>query len=261
MTDVYVDRCRLSFRVEGSQEAPPLLLLNSLGTTTELWSAQLERLLPQFRVIRYDTRGHGRSDSPAGDYSLECLGRDAMAILDAAGAPHAHACGISLGGMVALWLAANAPDHIDRVVAANTGATIATPEFWEQRIAAAHAQGLPGIADAVTARWFTDRFRQTDLAITDRFRSMLSESTAQGYVGCCAALRDADLREDLERITAPVLIITGAEDKATPPEAGTFIRHRVSNARGVTLDAAHLSNVEQADAFTSAMLTFLREPD
>jgi 3-oxoadipate enol-lactonase len=184
-----------------------------------------------------------------------------MAVLDAADAPRAHACGVSLGGMVALWLAANAPDHIDRVVAANTGATVATPKFWEQRIAAAQAQGLPGIADAVTARWFTDRFRQTDLMIADRFRSMLSECTTQGYVGCCAALRDADLREALGRITAPVLIITGAKDKATPPEVGTFLRHRVSNARGVTLDAAHLSNVEQADDFTAAILTFLTEPN
>jgi len=261
MTDLLVDQCRLSFTVEGPQEAPALLLSNSLGTTTALWTAQLDRLTQLFRVIRYDTRGHGLSDSPTGAYTLDRLGRDALAVLNAAGVPYAHACGISLGGMVALWLAANAPDQIDRVVAANTGATIGTPEFWNQRAADAQAQGLSGIADTVTMRWFTERFRQTNSVTTDRFRSMLNQCTVVGYTGCCAALRDADLREHLEHITTPVLVITGALDEATPPDAGDFIRRRVKGARGVTLEAAHLSNVEQADAFTSAILAFLTDPD
>lgn len=257
MTKLQVDQCRLSFDVEGPQEAPPLLLLNSLGTTTDLWKQQLGQLTPLFRVIRFDTRGHGLSDSPPGPYTLERLGRDALAILAAANAPRAHICGISLGGMVALWLAANAQERVDRVIAANTGATIGTPSFWNQRIDAVQASGLSGITDTSTKRWFTDRFCQTDPVIVGRFRSMLSACTVEGYAGCCAALRDANLNDDLARIAAPVLVINGANDEATPPEAGNLIRNQVGGARAVTLESAHLSNVEQAGAFNATILSFL----
>tara|TARA_B100001123_G_scaffold443673_1_gene590306 strand:+ start:8156 stop:8941 length:786 start_codon:yes stop_codon:yes gene_type:complete len=257
MTKLQVDQCRLSFDVEGPQEAPPLLLLNSLGTTTDLWKQQVDQLTPLFRVIRCDTRGHGLSDSPPGPYTLERLGRDALAVLAAANAPRAHVCGISLGGMVALWLAANAQERVDRVIAANTGATIGTPSFWNQRIAAVQASGLSGMTDTLTKRWFTDRFCQTDPVIVGQFRSMLSACTVEGYAGCCAALRDANLNDALARIAAPVLVINGANDEATPPEAGNLVQTRVGGARVVTLEAAHLSNVEQAGAFNATILSFL----
>ena len=254
---VDVDGGRLSFTVAGPERAPALLLLNALGTTTDLWAAQVEPLARVLRIIRCDTRGHGGSDAPAGDYTLDRLGRDALAVLDATGAPRAHVCGVSLGGLVALWLARHAPERVDRIVPANTGARVGTPELWRQRIAAARSLGMATLAEAAVQRWFTERFRRTDPATVDRFRSMISACPVAGYAGCCAALRDADLRDDLQRIAAPTLVVTGTHDQATPPSLGDLIREGVTDARGVALDAAHLANVEQPEAFNAAVIEFL----
>lgn len=199
-------------------------------------------------MIRFDTRGHGRSDSPEGIYTLDRLGQDALAIPDAAGAPRAHAAGLSLGGMVALWLATHSPERLGRIVAANTGARVGTVEIWEQRMKDATSQGMRAIAETVTARWFTDRFRQAEPATVDRFRTMLGDCSVTGYTGCCAALRDADLRDDLHRVTTPTLVITGTHDHATPPAVGDVIRTRAVTTQALMLDAAHLSNVEQPGA-------------
>ena len=254
---VDVDGCKLSFTVTGLEQAPALLLLNALGTTTDLWAAQTAPFSRVLRVVRYDTRGHGGSDAPAGDYALDRLGRDALAVLDAAGARRAHVCGVSLGGLVALWLARHAPERVDRVVAANTGARVGTPEMWRQRIAAARAEGMAALAEPALRRWFTERFRQTDPATVHRFRSMIAACPVDGYAGCCAALRDADLRDDLPRIAAPTLVVTGTHDPATPPSLGEGIRKAVAGARGVELDAAHLANVERPEAFNAAVIEFL----
>ena len=257
MPDVCVHGCRLSFTVNGSDNAPTLLLLNSLGTTVDLWTAQLDRFSRLFRVIRYDTRGHGRSEAPGGAYSLDQLGRDALAILDAAGARRAHVCGVSLGGMVAMWLGVRAPARVDRLIAANTAARLGTGDFWEDRIRAARVSGMHGIAEAVVSRWFTEGFRRREQTTVDRFRAMLDACPLEGYAGCCAALRDADLRDEIDLITAATLVVTGTHDAATPPPTGEFIRERVAGARRLALDAAHLSNVEQAEAFTAGVLDFL----
>jgi 3-oxoadipate enol-lactonase len=255
------DGCRLAFSVTGPEAAPPMLLLNALGTTSDLWAAQVEDFSHLFRVVRCDTRGHGDSDAPAGDYTLDRLGHDALAVLDAVGARRAHVCGVSLGGLVALWLARHAPQRIGRVVAANTGARIGTAALWQQRIAAARAQGMAALAEAALQRWFTERFRQADPDTVDRFRAMLAACPATGYTGCCAALRDADLRGDLDRIAAPTLVVAGTRDRATPPSLGNLVRERVAGAHTVTLDAAHLANVEQAQAFNTAVIEFLTHWD
>ncbi len=256
---VDVDGCRLSFSVEGPQQAPALLLLNALGTTTDLWAAQAPLLSRVLRVIRCDTRGHGASGAPAGDYTLDRLGHDALAILDAAGAQRAHICGVSLGGLEALWLARHAPERVDRIVAANTGARVGTRELWQQRIAAARTQGMAALAEPTMQRWFTERFRRTDPPTVDRFRHMVSACPVTGYTGCCAALRDADLRVELPHIAAPTLVVTGTHDEATPPSLGDLIREGIAGARGVALDAAHLANVEQPGAFNAAVIEFLTQ--
>ena len=252
-----VDGCRLSFTVAGPDSASALLLLNALGTTSDLWTAQDPPFSHVLRVIRCDTRGHGGSDAPAGDYTLDRLGHDALAVLDAAGAPRAHVCGVSLGGLTALWLARHAPERVDRVVAANTGARVGTRELWRQRIRAAREEGMAALAEPTMQRWFTERFRRTNPDTVDRFRCMVSACPVAGYTGCCAALRDADLRDDLQRIAAPTLVVTGTQDEATPPSLGDVIREGVAGARGVTLDAAHLANVEQPEAFNAAVIEFL----
>ena len=257
MPDLDVDGCRLSWTAQGPADAPALLLLDALGTTVDLWRSQVDRLAEAFRVIRFDTRGHGRSDAPAGPYALDRLGRDALAVLDAAGAPRAHVCGVSLGGQTALWLAAYAPERVHGLVAANTGARIGTTELWNQRIRDAGELGMQTLVEPAIARWFTPGFRRTDPETVDRFRSMLRDGSAAGYAGCCAALRDADLRADLHRIRKPTLVIAGARDPATPLPDGAFIREQVTGAEWLVLDAAHLANVERPDDFTAGVLGFL----
>ena len=257
MPDVDADACRLSWTVQGPAGAPALLLLNALGTTVDLWNPQIDRLAPAFRVIRFDTRGHGASDAPAGPYALDRLGRDALAVLDAAGVSRAHVCGVSLGGQTALWLGLHAPERVNGLVAANTGARIGTTELWDQRIHDAGELGMQALAEPAVARWFSPGFRQTHPELVDRFKKMLRDCSPTGYAGCCAALRDADLRDDLHRITCPTLVVTGREDPATPPAAGHFMHERIAGAELLALDAAHLANVEQPDAFTASVVQFL----
>ena len=257
MPEIDVDGCRLSWTAQGPADAPPLLLLNALGTTIDLWSPRIDRLATAFRVIRFDTRGHGASEAPPGPYALDRLGRDALAVLDAAGARRAHVCGVSLGGQTALWLAVHAPARVAGVVAANTGARIGATALWNQRIRDAGTLGMHALVEPAMARWFTPRFRRRDTETVDRFRTMLRACSPTGYAGCCAALRDADLRADLHRIERPTLVIVGADDDATPPAAGRAICEQVAGAELLALDAAHLANVERADAFTAGVLAFL----
>jgi 3-oxoadipate enol-lactonase len=250
--------CRLSYDIEGPEAAPACLLLHSLGTTSELWSPQRERFRHSFRVIRYDVRGHGRSQPAVGPYTLDQLGRDALAVLDAAGVERAHVCGVSLGGLTALWLAVHAPDRVGRIVAANTAARLGTKEAWSERIEVARTGGMAAVLNGGLARWFTDRFRERDPDTVEKFRSMLQRCRVDGYVGACAVLRDADLRQEISRISAETLVVTGRHDTATPPALGELIRSRVAAAQVLELDAAHLSNVEQAASFTAGVLDFLR---
>ena len=257
MPDIEADGCRLSWSAQGPADAPALLLLNALGTTVDLWSPQIDPLAAAFRVIRFDTRGHGQSDAPAGPYALDRLGRDALAVLDAAGAPRAHVCGVSLGGQTALWLAVHAPERVNGVVAANTGARIGTTALWNRRIRDAETLGMRALVEPAVARWFTPRFRRADPETVDRFRRLLGGCSAAGYAGCCAALRDADLRAELHRMARPTLVIVGAHDNATPPAAGRAICKHIAGAELLALDAAHLANVERADAFTAGVLAFL----
>ncbi|MEE2638077.1 MAG: 3-oxoadipate enol-lactonase [Acidobacteriota bacterium] len=257
MAEIVRDGGRLSFDVHGAGNRPTLVLLSSLGTTTELWTDQVQ-LANAYRLVCLDTRGHGHSDTPPGPYTLEQLGRDVIAVLDDLGCTRAHVCGISLGGMVALWLAIHTPHRVNRIIAANTGARVGSTELWAQRITDVHTRGLPALASDSVTRWFTEQFRMTHPAVVEQYRHMLGCGSATGYVGCCAALRDADLGDDLHRIVAPTLVITGTADVATPPAVGELVSLRVPDARLLSLEAAHLSNVEQPDRFTSGVRDFLQ---
>src|SRR5687767_11403335 len=246
------------YEVEGDPGAPPLLLINSIGSTREMWTRQMDAFRAAFRVIRYDARGHGTSSVPRGAYTVDELGGDALAILDDAGVPSAHVCGISLGGITAQWLGLNAPGRVRGLVLANTAARIGTVESWTGRIGLVHQKGMSAVADLAMERWFTPAFRERDPETVHAFRTMVQNCPPDGYLGSCAALRDADLRDSIASINAPTLLVAASADAATPPEGLEFIRARVNGARLVTLDSAHLSNVECAEEFTDAVLEFLK---
>jgi 3-oxoadipate enol-lactonase len=247
----------IGYEVDGLPDGPPLLLINSIGSTRELWARQMPALTGRYRVIRYDTRGHGQSSVPSGDYSIEQLGRDALAILDDARVASAHVCGISLGGLTAQWLGACAPDRVTSLVLANTAARIGSVESWTERIALVRQKGMTAVADLAMPRWFSPAFHERDPDTVHTFRTMIQSVAPEGYLGCCAALRDADLRDQVASITRPTLLVASTADSATPPEGLAFIRDRIGGATMVTFDSGHLSNVECAEEFTGAMLDFL----
>jgi 3-oxoadipate enol-lactonase len=251
----------LSYRVEGTAGGPALLLSNALGTTCDLWTRQLGAFGAAFQVILYDTRGHGASAAPVGEYTLDQLGRDAVAVLDAVGVERAHVCGVSLGGMTAMWLGLHAADRVERLILASTAARIGTRELWQDRINLIRAKGLGAVAEAAPGRWFTEPFRQRRADVVSRFQSALAAGSPDGYIGCAAALRDADLCAAIDRMTAPVLVVSGQSDVATPPSQADFLCQRIAGAGRVDLTAAHLSNVEDADVFTAAALEFLNIED
>lgn len=252
------DGCRLACELAGPAGAPVVVLSNSLGTDRTLWDPQIEALTARFRVLRYDTRGHGASAAPPGDYTIDLLGRDVVSLLDAEGVARASVCGISIGGLTALWLGIHVPDRIDRLVLANTAARIGSPELWDERTRLVRAEGLAALADATMARWFTAAFRDAAPATIARVRATLLGVPAAGYLGCCAALREADLRDSAAQVQAPTLVVTGRHDVATPPEAGAWLAATIPGAQLVEFDAAHLSNLECAPAFTAAVVDFLQ---
>jgi len=248
---------RISYTVEGPPERPVVLFINSIGTTRDLWLPQVPALAGTYRIIRYDARGHGSSSVPPGEYSIAQLGRDALAILDAEDARQAHICGISLGGLTAMWLGVHARDRVASLVVANTAARIGSIESWTDRLELVRERGMSGVADLAIPRWFSESFRRRHEDVVRRFRTMIESCPPAGYAGCCAALRDEDLRESISTIERPVLAIAGAGDATTPPEGLRFIHERIAGSKMIALDAAHLSNVEQAEAFTSAVMGFL----
>ena len=247
----------LHHRLDGPADAPPLLLSNSLGTTLEMWDPQLPVLATRFRLLRYDRRGHGRSPVPPGPYTIEDLGRDTLDLLDELRLARVSFCGLSIGGMVGMWLASEAPERIDRLVLCSTAPVLPPREQWLERAATVRAEGVAAIADAALDRWFTPLAPRS---LVDTFRTMLVETTAEGYAGCCEALADLDLRNRLAAIEAPTLVLTGAGDPVAPPEAGERLAASISGARHVTIaPARHIANAEQPSQFSAHVLAHLTE--
>jgi 3-oxoadipate enol-lactonase len=257
MALIKVDGCKLNVEVEGRAGAPVLMLSNSLGTDLGMWQPQVKPFTERFRLVRYDRRGHGKSDAPAGPYSMERLGRDVLGILDHLGIATIDWCGLSMGGMVGQWLGANAPQRIRRLVLANTACYYPVKEPWNDRIALVRRDGVAALADATMGRWFSDGFIAREPATIARMKAMMLATPNAGYIGCCEAVRDMDHRALLPAITAPTLIVAGRYDVATPLEAAQFIAARIPGATLTTLDAGHISNIEQADQFTATVLGFL----
>ena len=243
---------------EGPEDAPVLVMANSLGTTLHVWDEQAPALRESFRLLRYDHRGHGGSPVPPGPYKMEDLGRDVLALLDRSGIERFSFCGLSIGGVVGMWLASEAPERVERLVLCCTSARFEPPEAWTERAETVRAKGVGAIADAVLGRWFTPPFRESRPDVVEWADRMLRSTPAEGYAGCCEALRDADMRERLGGIRAPTLVIAGADDPAAPVDRAELIRDSISGARlEVIPQAAHIANVEQPEAVTRAILDHL----
>jgi 3-oxoadipate enol-lactonase len=252
------DGCTINVQVEGPANAPVLMLCNSLGTNLHMWDEQAKTWGQHFRLVRYDRRGHGKSSVPKGPYNMERLGRDALAVADSVGAKKFNWCGLSMGGMVGQWIGANAPDRVEKLVLSNTHYHYADKQPWNDRIKFVREKGVGAIADTMMERWFTKPFRDSSPASTNVIKSMLMETQQDGFVACSEAVRDMDFRESTPNITAPTLVIVGAKDPATLPEWGAEIQKMIKGAKLVSLEAAHISNVEQPKAYTDAVLTFMK---
>ena len=251
--------CAINVEVEGPANAPVLMLSNSLGTNLHMWDPQVKALTEHFRLVRYDRRGHGKSGVPKGPYNMEMLGRDVLGVLDALKIDKINWCGLSMGGMVGMWLGANAPQRIEKLILSNTSAYFADKEIWNGRIKTVREKGLASIAPATMERWFTAGYREREPKTVAWINDMFLATQLEGYVGCGEAVRDMDHRELLPKIKAPTLVIAGKQDAGTTPEMAESIKSRVPGAQLTLLDAAHIANVERADQYTATMLGFLRK--
>ena len=250
--------CPIHVEVEGPPDAPVLMLSSSLGTTKHMWDPQAKAFANKYRIVRYDRRGHGRSGVPKGPYSMELLARDAINVMDGLDLKKVNWLGLSMGGMEGMWLGANAPERIDKLILSNTSTYYADKTPWNARIkAVSEAGSVTAIADMVINVWLTKPFQERHPDVTARLKEMMIATPADGYVSCCAAVRDMDHREIIRGIKAPTLIMAGSKDPATNVEAAEFMRDRISGSKLVILDAAHISNVEQPEAYAKEVLGFL----
>jgi 3-oxoadipate enol-lactonase len=251
------DHAQIHYAFEGQPGKPVLVLSNSLGTNFSMWDPQIPDFLKSFRVLRCDTRGHGQSSVTPGPYSIERLAKDVLALADALKIETFHFCGLSMGGMIGMWLALNAPQRVDKLVLCSTAAKIGTLEMWNARIDTVRKQGMKPVAAATMERWFTAVFRAKNSQIVAGIQKMVEAVNPEGYAANCAAIRDFDSREHLHRTHTSTLVMSGTHDPATTPADGQFLAAHIAGARYVELNAAHLSNIEDADRFTREGVTFL----
>ena len=247
----------IHYALTGAPDAPVVVLSNSLGTNFTMWDLQAPALEEHFRLLRYDTRGHGRTGVPPGPYTIEELGRDVLGLLDGLKLDRVHFCGLSMGGLIGQWLGVHAPERINRLVLCSTCPKIGTPEMWNPRIEAIRRSGMSAIATSIIERWLTPEFRARAPQPTLALLGLLQATSPAGYTACCEALRDADLREAITTIRTPVQVIMGSRDPATPAADGRAMAQRIPNARYAELDASHLCNVESPDRFNAELLGFL----
>ena len=248
---------RLYYELSGKPEGETLVFSNSLGSNLHMWDNVLPWFEKSYRVLRYDIRGHGESSVPPGPYTIAQLGGDVLHLIDRLGLDRVSVCGLSLGGMVAMWLGTHAPQRVRRLVLANTGARIGTPQMWDERVATVQSSGMASLATTGLQRWFTPGYREHHPSEMEIIRSMIAATDAHGYAACCGVLRDTNLRHEVRAIEAPCLVITGKYDPATPPSDGLALHSSLRHSSYVELDASHLSAWERAQEFADVVLAFL----
>jgi 3-oxoadipate enol-lactonase / 4-carboxymuconolactone decarboxylase len=256
---VTVGNTRLFYRLEGRAGQPALVLSHSIGADHGMWAPQAADLLPHFQVLRYDTRGHGASDAPKGEYSIELLGRDVLGLADALGIEQFAFCGLSLGGAIGQWLGIHCGNRLTGLILANTSPQFGPRGNWETRIKMVSEGGMNAVVDLAMQRFFSPETLAQGDVYANSVRSVLAGSDPAGYAGCCAALRDVDNRDLLRQIHVATLVIAGDRDVSTPWDGhGEILAREIPGARAVRLPAAHLSNLESPRSFTSALLEFLQ---
>lgn len=248
---------RLAVTISGASHKPPIVFSNSLATSWGIWDEAERLLAPHARLIRYDARGHGLSDTPETGYSIEKLGRDVLEILDSIGVRRAVICGISLGGLTAMWLGINAPDRVSGLILANTAPNFPPQTMWQDRAATARSSGLAPLVQQSLVRWVTDSYRRVNESRVRELATMISNTRPVGYAGCCDVLATTDILSELWRITCSVRVIAGRHDLSTPVARAEEIVRSITHADLVTLEAAHISCVEAPNSFAEAVCEFL----
>jgi 3-oxoadipate enol-lactonase len=249
----------IHYELSGERSGAVLVLSNSLGSSLHMWDEVTSIFDGSYRVLRYDTRGHGRSSTPQEPYTMAQLAGDLLFLLDYLEIERANMCGLSLGGLVAMWIGIHEPKRVGGLILANTSARIGTREMWEQRIAAVESSGMAPLAVATLERWFTPSYRQQHPQEMETIRNMIGATNAKGYIACCGVLRDTDLRQEVAGIDAPCLVITGTHDPATPPSDGRALHSALRNSHYVELDTSHLSAWERPGEFGCAVHAFLEK--
>jgi 3-oxoadipate enol-lactonase len=252
-----VNGAQMHYELSGPASAPVLMFSNSLGTNLTMWTPQVDALGGRYRILRYDTRGHGQSAVTQGPYKISQLAEDALGLLDRLAIDKVSFCGLSMGGMIGMTLALKFPERIHKVVLCCTAAKLGSDESWNARIASVRKGGMPAVTDAVLERWYTPDFRAAAPDVIRETKQMLLTTTPDGYVANCEAIRDEDLREKIAGIQIPTLILMGKDDPVVPLTDGRFMAERVQGARYVELPAAHMANIEASDLFTKELAAFL----
>ena len=248
---------RIHYELSGNENDELLMFGNSLGSNLHMWDKVLPQLQANHRILRYDMRGHGASSVPPAPYTLDQLGRDALLLLDHLHIDRLNFCGLSMGGMVAMWLGIHESHRINRMILANTAACIGTHEMWDARIAAVTRDGMQPLSVASMDRWFTPQYREQHGDEMTFIRDMIASTDPKGYLACCGVLREADLRSAISAIQAPCLVITGKHDPATPPSDGRALVAALPHTNYLELDSSHLSAWERPEEFSAAVIAFL----
>ncbi|QDK77211.1 3-oxoadipate enol-lactonase [Spirosoma sp. KCTC 42546] len=246
----------LNYKLQGTPNSPVLIFSNSLGAELMMWDELVPYLLPYFRVLQYDTRGHGDSDVTPGPYTIDLLGQDVVDLLDKLNIDRAYFCGLSMGGLVGQWLGINHPERIKKLVVSNTGAKIGNDDRWNGRIATITEHGMQAIADDMMDRWFTDDFRASNSQRIADMKAMVLRAPLDGYAACCAAIRDADFRETLNQLKVETLVIAGDDDPVTNVELAEFLATNIPNARLRVLPAKHLASTELPEQYAQLLINF-----
>ena len=252
---------QMNYVLEGPANAPMVTMSHSLATDLSMWDPQAKALAGRYRVLRYDTRGHGGTDAPGSPYTLTHLADDARSLLKALGIARTHWIGLSMGGMIGQTLALSSPEILQSLSLCDTSSRIPADmkHVWDERIATVEAKGMEPMVEPTVARWFTPKFIESHKDVIEPVRAMIRRTPAKGYIGCCHAIKALDLTDRLKAITLPTLIIVGAQDMGTPLAASQAINQQIKGSELVVLDpASHLSNLEQPEAFTNDLEQFLK---
>jgi 3-oxoadipate enol-lactonase len=258
MSKIKMQHTTLNYVFDDFKKEQTIVFSNSLGTDLTMWDKQVELLGKEFNILRYDTRGHGKSEVTEGEYSIEMLGNDVLNLLDCLKIEKVNFCGLSIGGLTGQWLGIHAPERLNKLILCNTAVKIGNAEGWNTRIEIVQKNGLDSIVSGTQERWFTSEFVTENKTEVDSVLAKFVQTPVAGYSSCCAAVRDADFTDEVSKISVPTLIISGTEDLVTTVKDGDFLMEKIPNSILAALKTAHISNIEKADDFTKLLIEFIK---